>query len=266
MSTKTASCIAAFLCMTACAQVTTTSPGVAGIDRAQYLSFPAEKFNQLMAISYAKTMGEASDKQGLNQNGAMVERVRAIAQRLIARTAIFRPDAPTWKWEVNVIESPDLNAFCIGEGKIGVYSGIIERLRLTDDEIAAIMGHEIAHVLREHGRERASQQSRAQMVTGMIGALVGDGHGEVSHLSAQFYLLPNSREHETEADRMGVELAASAGYDSGAAITLWRKLQWYAARQPPQFWSTHPSHASRLKDLQVYSMKVGAYYQPMPEK
>jgi predicted Zn-dependent protease len=245
--------------------VKTTSPGMAGVDRAQYLSFPEEQYNQLMASSYAKIMSEAWDKQSLNQDHALVARVRAIAQRMIPHTAIFRPDAPGWKWEVNVIESPELNAFCIGQGKIGFYSGVIEMLRLTDDEIAAIMGHEIAHVLREHGRERASQQSRSQRVTGMIGALVGDDHGEVDHLSALFYLLPNSRQHETEADRMGVELAARAGYDSAAAITLWRKFR-HVAGPSPQFWSTHPSRESRLRDLQAYSKKVAASYQPISNK
>jgi predicted Zn-dependent protease len=266
MRTKTASCVAAFFFVSACAQVNTTNPGLVGVDRAQYLSIPAEEFNRSMANSYAKTMGEARHRHDLNQDGAMVGRVRAIAQRMIPHTAIFRSDAPGWQWEVNVIQSQELNAFCIGQGKIGFYSSIIEKLRLTDDEIAAIMGHEIAHVLREHGRERASQQSRSQWVAGLIGAVVGDGHGEVSHLSALFYLLPNSREQETEADRMGVELAASAGYDSRAAITVWRKFQWLAVSQPPQFLSTHPSHASRLKDLQTYSEKVAALYKLVPNK
>lgn len=264
MRTKTASCIAAFFFMTACAQIKTTSPGLVGVDRLQNLSLPAEEFNQLMANSYARTMGEASHKQGLNQDSAMVGRVRAIAQRMIAHTAIFRSDAPGWKWEVNVIESGQLNAFCVGEGKIGFYSGIIDRLRLTDDEIAAIIGHEIAHVLREHGRERASQWSRSQSVTGWIGAVVGDTHGEVNQLSALFYLLPNSREHETEADRIGVELAARAGYDPRAVIAMWRKMQRFGGRQPPQFLSTHPSHASRLKDLQTYSERVRTLYKPVP--
>ena len=259
---RAAAAIGALSLVAACAQVRTTAPGVAGIDRSQYLSFPAKQFNQLMAASYATTMREASDQQALNRDRAMLERVRAIAQRMIVHTAGFRADAPGWHWEVNVISSDQLNAFCVGEGKIGVFSGIIEALRLSDDEIAAIMGHEIAHVLREHGRERASQESRSQWVTGLIGALVGDEHGEVLHLSALFYLLPNSREQETEADRMGVELAARAGYDPKAALTLWRKLERRAGRQPPQFWNTHPSHASRLKDLQTYSEKASASYQP----
>jgi Zn-dependent protease with chaperone function len=134
-----------------------------------------------------------------------------VARRLIPATGAFRPDAPAWKWEVNVLSSNELNAWCMAGGKIAFYTGIIDRLQLTDDEIAAIMGHEIAHALREHARERASQTMMTNIGVSVLGAVLGAGQmgtdliGTVAKVSFQ---LPNSREHETEADRMGVELAA----------------------------------------------------------
>lgn len=238
-----------------------------GVDRSQYLSFPVDQFDQLMADSYASIMSEAGTNHDLNQDVALVKRVRAIAQRMIPHTDIFRSDAPGWAWEVNIIRSPKMNALCFGKGKIVFFSGLIENLMLTDNEIAAIMGHEIAHALREHNREKASQQSRSKLLTGVIGAVVGGDEGELAHLSALFYLLPNSREQETEADRMGLELAARAGYDSRAALAVWRKFQHVNRNgQPMQFWSTHPSHESRLRDLQTYSEKVAASYKPMQQK
>lgn len=267
MRTKTASFIAAACFMTACASVSTTAPGLVGVDRSQNLSFPVDQFDQSMAASYASFMIEAGNHHEVNKDEALVKRVRAIAQRIIAQTDVFRSDAPGWEWEVNVVKSWEMNALCFGKGKIVFFSGLIENLMLTDDEIAAVMGHEIAHVLREHSRERASQQSRSKLVTGLIAAVVGGDEAEVAQLSALFYLLPNSREQETEADRMGLELAARAGYDPRAAIAVWNKFQHVTGNgQSMQFGRTHPSHEARLKDLQTYSEKVVASYKPMQQK
>lgn len=248
----------------ACAQVKTTTPGVVGIDRPQSMTYPADKFNQQMSASYTQMMQGAAQKHRLNQDAAMVARVRGIAQRLIPHTAVFRPDAASWTWEVNVIISNELNAFCAAGGKIAFYSGIIERLKLSDDEIAAIMGHEISHALREHGRERASQQLGTQLGITLVGIAMGANQSQMNvagDLSKYLYLLPNSREHETEADRIGVELAARAGYDPRAAIAVWHKMQGIDSRKPPQFASTHPSHETRIADLEVYSAKVMFLYE-----
>ncbi|KIF81341.1 M48 family metallopeptidase [Noviherbaspirillum autotrophicum] len=253
----------ALLILTACAQVSTTSPGVVGVNRPQYMTFSSNKFNQQMSASYSDMMRGAAKKNSLNQNAAMVARVRAIAHRLIPHTAVFRPDAPGWPWEVNVITSDELNAFCAAGGKIAFYSGIIEKLQLSDDEIAAIMGHEISHALREHGRERASQQLGTQLGLTLVGIAAGANQGQMNlagDMSKYLYLLPNSREHETEADRMGVELAARAGYDPRAAISVWHKMQGTNSKQPPQFMSTHPSHETRIADLESYSAKVMFLY------
>jgi predicted Zn-dependent protease len=250
--------------LVACAQVNTTNSGAVGVNRPQLMSYPADKFNQQMSAFYNQMMQSAAQKHALNQDPATVARVRGIARRLIPQTAVFRPDAPGWKWEVNVLTSNELNAFCAAGGKIAFYSGIIERLKLTDDEIAAIMGHEISHALREHGRERASQEMGTQLGMAIIGAALGANQGQLNlagDISKYAYLLPNSREHETEADRMGVELAARAGYDPRAAISVWHKMQRVDSRQPPQFASTHPSHESRIADLEGYSTKVLPLYE-----
>src|SRR3989475_8731560 len=173
------------------------------------------------------TLFRSSPKGNVNRDAQQGERVRAIATRIIPQTGVFRKDAPGWKWEVNVLTSPEINAWCMPGGKIALYTGILEKLDSTDDEIAAAIGHEISHALREHGRERASQQLATGGGASAVGAVLGIGQSgaDLAGLVGQVtFLLPYSRIHETEADRMGVELAARAGYDPRAAITLWQKM------------------------------------------
>jgi predicted Zn-dependent protease len=149
-------------------------------------------------------------------------------------------------------------------GKIAVYTGLIDRIKPSDDELAAVMGHEIAHALREHGRERASQAAGQSVAAGVIGAAIGMGSLGTDMTSTVLNItfgLPNSRLHETEADRIGVELAARAGYDPRAAITLWQKMGQLGGGQPPQFLSTHPSNESRQQDLLVYAQRVMPLYE-----
>jgi predicted Zn-dependent protease len=212
-------------------------------------------------------MAQAQQKGLLNRNPQEVQRVRAVAQRLIPQTTVFRPDALQWKWEANVLTSKDVNAWCMPGGKIAVYTGLIEKLNLTDDELAAVMGHEIAHALREHARERMARQMATQTGTA-IGAVALEIFTGVrldpnlaGTVSQAMFVLPNSREAEQEADRIGVELAARGGYDPRAAVTLWQKMGKVGGNAPPEWLSTHPSNESRLKDLEVYSQKVMPLYQ-----
>jgi predicted Zn-dependent protease len=251
--------------LTACQSVKTTSTGVVGVDRQQRMSaLVSERDLREGAVkAYQETMSKEQAKGALNTDAAMTRRVRAIAQRLTPVTSAFRPDAPGWNWEVNVIQSDQLNAWCMPGGKIAFYSGIITRLALTDDEIAAIMGHEIAHALREHGRERASEQVTQQI--GLTGVAIATGNRAVvdmASMAMQVTLsLPNSRLHETEADRIGVELAARGGYDPRAAINVWRKMAQASQGKSPEWLSTHPSAESRIKDLEVYSQRVMPLYE-----
>jgi predicted Zn-dependent protease len=221
------------------------------------------------AQQYAQTIAAARQKGLLDRNPAEVQRVQTIANRLIVQTSAFRKDAPGWKWEVHVITSDQLNAWCMPGGKMAVYSGLIEKLKLTDDELAAIMGHEIAHALREHGRERVSQQMATSTAVGIASAALGLGSGgsQLAGMVAQVtFTLPNSRLHEQEADRIGVELAARAGYDPRAAVSVWQKMAQAGGSSPPQFLSTHPSAENRIQDLEVYAAKVMPLYEAAARK
>lgn len=252
------------LLLPACETVQTTQAGAVGVDRKQAMLVSSDQVNSAAVSAYKQTMQTASQKGALNRNPAQVQRVRAITQRLIPATGAFRSDAPGWKWEVNVVSSPEVNAWCMPGGKIAVYTGIIEKLNLTDDELAAIIGHEIAHALREHGRERASQQMGQGLAVGVVGAALGlGGLGQdlASLVADVTFGLPYSRQFEREADRIGVELAARGGFDPRAAITLWQKMAKVGGGGTPQFLSTHPSDESRIQDLQEYSQRVMPLYQ-----
>jgi predicted Zn-dependent protease len=248
-----------------CQTVQTTEGGTVGVDRKQHFLVSSEQINESAAQAYQQVLKDAQSKGQLNRDQAQLQRVRAIAQRLIPATGAFRPDAPGWKWEVNVISSDEVNAWCMPGGKIAVYTGLIKELNITDDELAAVMGHEIAHALREHGREQASQQMAQQLGVQIGAALLGVG--SLGQQLTQVVLdttfnLPHSRTDETEADRIGVELAARAGYDPRAAVALWQKMEKVSGgSRPPQWLSTHPDPANRIKDVQEYSQRVLPLYQ-----
>lgn len=256
--------LTAILALVSCETVQTTQGGAVGIDRQQRMAVSSQEIDQAARQQYAQVVAEESKKGELNRDPAQVSRVRAIANRLIAQTAAFRTDARQWQWEVNVFTSPEVNAWCMPGGKIGVYTGLIEKLKTTDDELAAVMGHEIAHALREHARERASEQIVAGSLISIGSAILGVG--ELGQQGAQYaYMgligLPNSRAHEIEADRIGVELAARAGFDPRAAVTLWQKMGQVGGGEPIKFLSTHPSREDRMSDLNVYSQRVMPLYE-----
>ena len=256
---------AALLSLPGCETVDTTKEGTVGVDRHQRMLVSSEEVEASSKKAYTQMMAEAQKKNALDRNPAQVQRVRNIVTRLVPHTAVFRPDATKWQWEAHVISLDEVNAWCMPGGKMAVYTGLIDKLQATDDELAAVMGHEIAHALREHARERISRQMGTQMAVGIAGALFGIGElGQgLGNMVADVTLnLPNSRLHETEADRIGVELAARAGYDPRAAISLWEKMAKVSSGgQPPKFLSTHPSHEDRIKDLRIYAEKVMPLYQ-----
>jgi predicted Zn-dependent protease len=233
---------------------TTTSGGAVGANRSQLMLVSSAELDQIAAQSYAKLKLDASRKGTLNQDGAMLARVRSIAARLEPQTRVFRADAPGWKWEVNLITSNELNAFCMPGGKIMVYSGLIRQLNLTDDEIAIILGHEISHALREHSREQVSQAMAAQAAIGVGAMLFGLGEGVASVANAGYDALIAtrfSRNDESEADRIGLELTARAGYDPRAGVTLWQKMiQASQGGRPPEFLRSHPAESSRVQQIQ----------------
>lgn len=248
---------------TACSS--TTSTGAIGVNRNQLLVVSEQQVMQMASQSYQAELQAARAKGALDVNPAQLARLKKIANRLIAQTGAYRPDAQQWAWEVHVIKSNELNAHVMPGGKIVFYSGIIDRLNLTDDEIAAIMGHEMAHALREHSRERLSRQIATQTGIGVAASVFGlsTGQAQLAGLAGDLGLnLPGSRTQETEADLMGLELMARAGYDPNAAINLWKKMQNVEGRgEPPQFLSTHPVSTNRIATIQAMMPKVLPLYQ-----
>jgi predicted Zn-dependent protease len=247
-----------------CQTVETTQPGAVGVSRQQRMAVSSEEVNVSAEKEYAQMMAEAKKKNALDRDPAQVERVKRIVSRLIPQSKAFRPDALNWPWEFHVISLDEVNAWCMPHGKIAVYTGLLQKIQPTDDELAAVLGHEMAHALREHTREQISQQMGTQTLLGIAGALFGLGETAQSLGNAVANVtigLPKSRTDETEADRIGIELAARAGYDPRSAVALWEKMQKLAGGgQPPQFLSTHPSNETRIADLKQYAEKVMPLY------
>lgn len=243
---------------------TTTGTGAVGVERRQLLLVSQQDAERSAAAFYAKEKEKYAARGALNPDPVQTARVRRIARDLIDQTGVFRPDAPRWKWEVNVLKSDELNAYCAAGGKIAVYSGLMERLRLTDDELAAVLGHEIAHALREHSREAMSELLAQQLGIAVLaaaldmGSLTQDLLDKAATLAIQ---LPNSREKEREADRIGLELTARAGYDPRAAVSVWKKMMAVGSSQPPEFLSTHPNPAGRMQDIEAHLPRVLPLYE-----
>ena len=236
LTSKTTAAIAVSLALAACGtQQTTTTGSAVGVERKQTFSISSEAINSQAAQSYAEMVTQARTKGVLNNDAAMTARVRGIANRLIAKAPVLRPDSKSWAWEVNVFTDKEINAFCF------------------------------AHALREHTREQQSREQGIGFVSGVIGA-VGEAYGlsnvgQIASIGADLgFNLPFSRAHETEADQLGIELAARAGYNPDAAVTLWDKMQRVEGGEVPQILSTHPNSGNRLASLRVLAEKVRPLY------
>ncbi|WP_296944614.1 M48 family metallopeptidase [uncultured Massilia sp.] len=217
---------------------------------------PEKAINEQSAQQYLALLSQAREKGVLvPESDPQVKRLRAIAQRIIPNTARWNASAQGWKWQVNLLKSNEVNAFCMPGGRIAFYTGIIDKLNLTDDEIAAVMGHEIAHALREHGRERQSKATTTGLVTQLGGALFSAWSGYdvrgLANTAGQLYVLKFSRDEEREADLVGLDIAARSGYDPRAGIALWNKMAALDGRgAPPELLSTHPGGANRIEQIQ----------------
>jgi Zn-dependent protease with chaperone function len=250
--------------LVACAN--TSRPGVVGVQRSQFMMISAGQIDRMSAVSYEQQAKAAQKKNILITSGPQYERLKTIANRLIPQTAVFRDDTRGWNWGLQLIDSPIVNATCAPGGRITFYTGIINKLNLTDDEIAAIMGHEIAHAVREHGREQVSQALAQNLISNVALAAAGAGSAQsidaANQIMQYVLVLPNSRQNEKEADAIGLELAARGGYDPRAAITLWEKMSKESkGKNPPEFLSTHPSNENRIKDLSALIPKVMPLYE-----
>jgi predicted Zn-dependent protease len=223
----------------------------------------AEQIEQAAAQQYVQLRQEATQKKALApDNHPQVVRLRAIAQRLIPYTYEWNERARQWQWEINVIGSKQINAFCMPGGKIAFYYGILDQLKLSDDEVAMVMGHEMTHALREHARERMGKTMATRGAIEIGAAIFGLGNGGryLADMGGQLLTLRFGREDESEADLVGMELAARGGYDPHAGVTLWQKMAAANKGAPPQWLSTHPSGPTRIHDIEVNLPKVEPLY------
>ena len=222
----------------------------------------AEQVEQMGSTQYAELLQKANYQGALlPQNDAHVQRIRKIAEKLLPFANKFNERARDWKWEVNVFRAPTINAFCMPGGKIAFFTGIIDSLKLTDDEVAMVMGHEIAHALREHSRERLAKSQLTNLGIAAISILLGQTAGALAQAGGGLYSLKFSRNDETEADLVGMELAARAGYNPQSGIVLWQKMSAASQGAPPQWMSTHPSNATRIDTIKKHLPEVMPLYE-----
>ncbi len=238
--------------------------------RSQLMMVSEESAISSSSSAYASMLGSLAKKDKIETGTARVARVREITDRLIAQAVRFRPDSAAWDWQVQVIQEPKVvNAFCMAGGKMAIYTGFWDRLNATDDEIAAVMGHEIGHALASHTREKMSVGITAQLGALVAAAIISRNapgnfqrnNNDMQSLAALAVTLPNSRDAENEADQIGIELAARAGFDPAAAVTLWQKMQQLDGMRPPEFLSTHPSHDTRIQNLASLVPRVQPLYE-----
>ncbi|WP_036074804.1 M48 family metallopeptidase [Limnohabitans sp. Rim47] len=225
---------------------------------------PAETLESSARQQYTQVLAEARAKGALAPDGhPQLQRLQAIAQKLIPHTSQWNTRSRDWKWQVNLIGSKQINAWCMPGGKIAFYTGILEQLRLSDDEAAMIMGHEMAHALREHARERLAKSQATSIGLSIASQLLGLGSlgDAAASLGTQLLTLKYSRDDETESDLVGLEIAARGGYKPEASVSLWQKMQATSGNGSPSFLSTHPSGANRIQELQANLPKVQHLYE-----
>jgi predicted Zn-dependent protease len=239
-----------------------------GVDVGKNSSFtklvPASQVEQAAGQQYQQLLQQAAAQNALaGANNPQLVRLRGIAQKIVPYALEWNPRAKDWKWEVNLLGSKQINAFCMPGGKIAFYSGILDQLKLTDDEVAMVMGHEIAHALREHARERMGKNAATGLGANILSQAFGLGNlgAQAMGMGAQLLTLKFGRQDESEADLVGMELAARAGYNPRAGVSLWNKMGAANKGAPPQWLSTHPSGSSRIADIERNLPKVMPLYE-----
>ena len=247
----------ALFMLSACA----TSP----TGRSQLLVYPEEVAIASSLQAYQQMLGPLGGKGRIDTDPLLKDRVRRITSRIVAQAVLMRPQTGSWDWEIRIIDDPEtVNAWAMAGGKMAVYTGLIKKLQPSDDELAQVIGHEISHALARHQAEKMSIATVTQAGIAAVGAMTDNDQLTLQGttlLAAVAVTLPNSRTMESEADRIGIELAAKAGYNPHAAVSLWQKMARLGAKSPPQFLSTHPSPANREETLNSLVPEMMAYYQ-----
>lgn len=224
---------------------------------------PAESLERQAGTEYAKLKQEAASKRALAPDDhPQLLRLRAIAARMTPLAAQYNPRAAQWQWEINLIGSKQINAFCMPGGKIAFFSGLLDELKLNDDEVAMVMGHEIAHALREHARAQTAKSGLTSLGADLLGQLIGQGKfAGAFRVGGDLLNLRFSRDDESDADLVGLDLAARAGFDPRAGITLWQKMDAASRGTPPQWLSTHPSGPNRIREIEAHLPQVMPLYE-----
>ncbi len=238
--------------------------------RSQFLIVSEQSAIASSRQAYTNMLGPFEKDGKINTDAALNERIESITSKLVAQAVRYKPESSNWAWQVSVIDAPKtVNAFCMPGGKMAIYTGLIEKLQPTDDEIAQVMGHEIGHAIANHGAEKMSMQMATQMGVALVAAAVGGSssnrqtrQSSLTLAAALVVTLPNSREAEREADRIGIELAARAGYDPDAAVSLWSKMMQQDSSQSMfDLFSTHPASPARMEELAALSPQMQRFYE-----
>jgi predicted Zn-dependent protease len=214
---------------------------------------------------YGRMIAQARQQRALAPDDhPALQRLRGISQRLIPLAPRWNDRARQWRWEINLIGSQQINAFCMPGGKIAFFTGLLDKLALTEDETAVVMGHEMAHALREHARARIAKTQGTGIGLSVLSQLLGLGQlGDLAaNMGTQLLSLRFSRDDEVDADLVGLELAARGGYDPQASVTLWEKMSRASGdKTGPAFLSTHPTGPDRITRLRENVPKVQALYE-----
>ena len=254
--------ILTLLILTSCA----TSP----TGRSQLLVYPEEVAIASSLQAYPQMLGPLSEKGKVDTDPILKDRVVRITSRIVAQAVRMRPETNNWGWEIKIIDDPEtVNAWAMAGGKMALYTGLIEKLQPSDDELAQVIGHEISHALARHAAEKMSVATVTQAGVAAVAAMTDNDQLTMTGttlLAAVAVTLPNSRTMESEADRIGIELAAKAGYNPQAAVSLWQKMARAGSKNPPQFLSTHPNPENRLEVLRKLVPEMMPYYQAKVER
>ncbi len=245
-----------FLLITACAT------GIAG--RSQFLLFSEESAIASSKQAYTQLLTPLAEGGKINTDRKLKARVNKITGRIVAQAVLLRPETKSWDWEIKIIDDAEMvNAWAMAGGKMALYTGLVQKIKPTDDELAQVIGHEISHALAKHSAEKMSIATVSQVGVMAVGIATDQDAVTMTGATlaaAMVITLPNSRTMESEADRIGIELAAKAGYNPKAAATLWNKMGKLGGDKPPQLLSTHPNPASREKTLKALAPEMMPYY------
>ena len=236
--------------------------------RSQAMIVSDETAAKQSTAAYTQLIGEAGDKRLLDEDTYQLGRVQSIAKPLLKKAVELRPEAKDWRWEVHILKAEEVNAWCMAGGKMAVYTGLLDKIQPSDDELAAVLGHEISHALLSHQAEKLSraQMQKAGLAAGMLaGAFFGVNLSNIAPVADSVATLglqlPNSRQAEAEADAVGIEMAAKAGFNPEAAVTLWQKMMGQDGRAAPEWLSTHPDPASRIAAMKIKAQQLLPVYE-----